>query len=136
MRFELGGRELHQSKAHPRLPRYKHLHYLPRFGRYFNEKFNCVHHVVRSFALSAAVWPEVQCPTMIHQFDLRLGVRANLLGRKWYQSKCRPHIPMRFLYTLGGYRPILHRLATIRKSAGRKRSERLSCRVCCLKIIL
>ena len=31
------------------------------------------------------------------------GVRVDLGGRKWYQPKFRPHIPIRLLYTLYAY---------------------------------
>ena len=31
------------------------------------------------------------------------GVRVDLGGQKWYQSKCHPHIPIRLLYTSIAY---------------------------------
>ena len=46
-------------------------------------------------------------------------VRINPGGRKWDQSKCRPHIPIRLLQTQR-YRPILHRLVTIHNAADRQ----------------
>ena len=46
-----------------------------------------------------------------------LGVRVDLWGQKWYQSKSCPHIPIQ-LYT--HHRPILHRLATIHNAADRQ----------------
>ena len=47
------------------------------------------------------------------------GIRVDFGGRKWYQSKCRPRIPIRLLCTL------LHRLASIQNAADRQieRSE-------------
>ena len=42
----------------------------------------------------------------------------DLGGRKWYQSKCRPHIPTDFCTH---YTTILHRLATIHNAADDRR---------------
>ena len=62
------------ESLYPRLPNnshYKVLLYLPPFGRDSNVN----------------LWR----PNSTRPF--------RLYGRKWYQSKCRPHIPMRLLYT-------------------------------------
>ena len=47
-------------------------------------------------------WPEFQCQFM-PAFDPCLGIRMDLGGRKYYQLKCRPHIPIWHLYTLYTY---------------------------------
>ena len=59
------------------------------------------------------LWPQFATPV----WSLWEG---SSLGRKWYQSKCRPNIPTRLHYG-----PILHRLATIRNAVDRQtaRSE-------------
>ena len=50
-------------------------------------------HSIQSFALFAAVLPQ----------STHLGVRVDLVGRKWYQSKSRPQILIRLLDTLTAY---------------------------------
>ena len=89
----LGGWNLYQSKAHPRLPstsHYKVLLYLTPFGRNSYVK----------------LWPP--------NGTLLLGVRVDQVGRKWYQSKCRPIFLFDFCTH---FRCILHRLATILDAA-------------------
>ena len=50
--------------------------------------------------VSVTVWPEFQCQVKAAQSDPRLGVRVDLWGRKWHQSKSLPHIPIRLLCTV------------------------------------
>ena len=53
-------------------------------------------------------------------FDLRFeAYRVDLWGRKWYQLKCRPHIPIRLLYT-----QYTHRLAIIYNATDRQLKRR------------
>ena len=84
----LRGRDLYQSKAHPRLPitsKYKVLPYLPSFGRNSNVKL---------------------CPPP--QIDPPFGVRVDLRGRK----KINRYAVYTFLFDFyTHYNPILHRLS-------------------------
>ena len=69
----LGDWDLYQWKDHPRLP---------------NTNFCSIsicHHLAR------IPWRQIMPPFW--------GIRVDLRGRKWYQSKCSPHIPVRLLYT-------------------------------------
>ena len=59
---------------------------------------------------------------MTPQFDPDLGGYGGPKGRICYQSKSRPHIPIRPLYT--HYMPILHRLDTMHNAADRGRTDR------------
>ena len=67
---------------------------------------------IQSFALSAAVWPELQCLIMYTQFD-----PVQLLGwTQWIANGANRNVDPTFLFDLcAHYRPILHRLATIHK---------------------
>ena len=54
---------------------------------------------IKSVAPFATVWLESQCQIMACQFDTLpiapvWGVMVDLDGRKWYQSKGHPHIPI------------------------------------------
>ena len=56
---------------------------------------------IQSCALPAVVWPELECQIMPSpNSNPRLWVSVDQWGRKWYQSKCQHHIPIRLLYTL------------------------------------
>ena len=57
---------------------------------------------IQSFALSVAVLPQFRCQVLTPQFDPPIG------GWKWYQSKSRPHVPVRPLYTLAYLPPFGH----------------------------
>ena len=70
----------------------------------------------QSFAISA-VWPEFQCQIMPPTIRTPFGVRAEIGGRKWYQSKCRPTFPFDFC---AHYRHILRHLVTIHNAADRQ----------------
>ena len=81
----LAGCGLYQPRAHPRFPntsQYKILLYLQPYGRNSN----------------VTLWYPIR-PV----FQGVGAVRVDLEGRKWYQSKCHPHIPIRVLYTLHAY---------------------------------
>ena len=53
------------------------------------------------FCSICTVWPEFQCQIIAAQSDPRLGsLFGHGGGRKWLQSKCHPHIPIRLLYTV------------------------------------
>ena len=67
--------DLHQSKAHPRL-----------------------HSTNTNFCSYATVCQQYQCQVMTPNSTPISGVRMDPGGRKWYQSKCRPHIPIRLLH--------------------------------------
>ena len=82
-RVVLGRWDLYQSKAHPQFPntsQYKVLLYLLPLGRNSNAK------------LGTPIRP-----------PLGERVRVDLLDRKLYHSKCRPHFAMRHLYKLKAY---------------------------------
>ena len=72
---------------------------------------------IQSFAHSAAVWPEFQCQIWPLIRPPICGLGWTQGGRKWYQSKCRPHIPI-CLYM--HHRHILHRLATTHNISDRQ----------------
>ena len=79
------GWDLHQLKAHTRLrntSQYKVLLYLLPFGHNSNIKYDL---------------PIQHRPIFGGEVMVGLG------GRKWYQSKSRPHIPNQLIYTLHAY---------------------------------
>ena len=55
---------------------------------------------IESVALSATVWPQVQCQVMTPNSTPIREVRVDLGDREWYQSKSSPDIPIRLPYTL------------------------------------
>ena len=55
---------------------------------------------IQSFALSATVFPQFQCQFLPTPIRPPLGVMVDLVGRKWYQLKCRPHVDFYSRYTL------------------------------------
>ena len=66
---------------------------------------------------SAAIWLKFQCQIITQNSTPQFGVRVDLGGKKWYQSKCRPHIHIRLLYTLQAYlAPFGHNIQHSRQS--------------------